>query len=152
METYTSTPDYLLPNILCCLDGTIVVKAEVSPNEPIKKIKSINMDCHEILSKDGIHWCMIRYADPSAGAGGALASLVMGLFGHLRSCVLLDPPIHDYLQPVLSPASYDANLIDVMALLNLLPSNEPAEARGLLEALVSQKKKLNDSAGGPERG
>ncbi len=102
---FTNVNKELIPNIICCLDGKIIVRSKL---EFIKN--GINLGPIAIKSyekkdpKSGLVSFKFNKEDCDAHA---LILLMLSLYEHLTSTQLYPPPFQSYIQDVLSIASYD---------------------------------------------
>jgi len=112
-QQYCSVPAQSLPNAVCFLDGSIIVKAEVRDAEGAYHLGPINMSSHHIATRDDLYWQKIDFLEQEYRSGRALSLLVLGLFEHLRTTTLMEPKLGDYLNKMLKETGrLDAKVLE----------------------------------------
>jgi hypothetical protein len=110
-EEYCSQTDESLP-IAVFLDGKVVVKAEFEAVAGGVGMGRIDLDPLNSLRTD-VDWTQIAYTSRRDGGAQALVVLMLGLFDHLERCILMRPPIGDYLNSVISSAPNQPDTLTV---------------------------------------
>jgi hypothetical protein len=113
LKEFALIPDQYLPNIICFADGAIVTKFHMIEKGRTCQVGSLDADCHHILQNDDLFWVLNRLTDPAKNKGQSLSVLMMCIFEHLRTCVLLSPPITDYLSQIVKDAPNKSEAIDM---------------------------------------
>lgn len=121
---YAELPDLFLPNIICFLDGRVVLKAELNPEGGNYKLGGIDMNCHAIVSRDDIYWLLVDFKHDEHKSGQALATLMLGISSHLRECLLLDPRLQQYLNHILKNAAHFPSMVDIKGI-DIFPASKP---------------------------
>ncbi len=142
---FSKLPDSYLPNIICFLDGRIIVKASIIEEENSYKVGSIEMNCHKILNKDDIYWFSLNFENNKFKNGQSLAILMLGIFQHLKSCILLDPPIYEYLNHILLATPHKPDNLDIRLTNKLIIEANPI-LRKFFDELATKKDNLNNEA------
>ena len=132
-DEYCSNTDENLPVISLFLDGKIIVKAELTKVAGKVGMGAIDVDPMNILVQRDIDWMRVHFTDPHNGGSQALVTLMLGLFDHLNRCVLMAPPISDYLNTVLHSAPNQPEPLSLGAMLKLSAIEIPEEAVGFLK-------------------
>jgi hypothetical protein len=112
LSEYSKYSDEFLPNIVCFADGRILAKAEMMEREGAFVVGPMDTGAHRIISRDDIHWFMYNLTDKECKGGQALALLMLSIFEHLQSTVLMNPPINKYLNHILQSTKSSFHLID----------------------------------------
>lgn len=110
-DEYCNNTDEHLPVISLFLNGMIIVKAELVEVAGGVGMGPIELDPMNVLDRPDIDWMRVRYTDPYNGGSQALVALMLGLFSHLNKCVLMTPPISEYLNTVLRSAANEPDLL-----------------------------------------
>ncbi len=112
-QEYADCDDPHLPNIVCFLDGRVAAKATlVAAANGKYGFGVFETDCHRRLTQEDCHWILLDFTSPETKHGEALGVLMLAIFDHLRTCVLLSPPVGEYLQHVTQGARYEVKAID----------------------------------------
>jgi len=109
---YSQFPDEQLPNIVCFADGRVIAKAELIERDGKYVVGSMETGSHKIISRNDIHWLMYELTNEEYKGGQALALLMLSIFEHLQSCVLMNPPINKYMNHILQSTSYKSSLVE----------------------------------------
>lgn len=109
---YLEMPDQYLPNIICFLNGVVVTKAEVSLEENNQRLIAIDADSQRIVTREDTYWTIFKFTHEEFNSAHALANLTVTIFSHLQRCLLLPPPIQEYVAHLFKPSPHDAILLD----------------------------------------
>lgn len=111
-EEYAQLSNEYLPNIVCFAGGKVLVKAELLEKDNAYQGGPIDGNSHRISSRTDIYWTMYEFTDEGSKGGHALALLMLLIFEHLQTCVLMRPPIGKYMNHILQGANNRFGLID----------------------------------------
>lgn len=117
---YSKCSDEYLPNIVCFADGKVIGKAELIEREGQYVVGSMDTGSHRIISRSDIHWLLYELTNEEYKGGQALALLMLSIFEHLQSSVLMNPPINKYMNHILQDACYKPTLVDSKKLQELV--------------------------------
>lgn len=124
---YSKFSDEYLPNIVCFADGKVIAKAELIERQGNFSVGSIESNTHKISSRDDTFWLLFDLTNKEYKGGQALALLMLSIFEHLQSCVLMNPPINKYMDHILQSASYKPSLIDPKKFQEIAQKIDPSE-------------------------
>ena len=111
IEPYTLIPDVLLPNLVCFLDGKLIVKASVLKTGAGIALGAMDAQTHHIITRDDIYWILLEFNSEQYKSGHALAVLVLMIMEHLSRCLLLEPPMKSYMDNILATASHNGPIV-----------------------------------------
>ena len=106
IEPYNTIPDDLLPNLVCFLDGKLIVKASLLETGAGTALGAIDAQTHHITTRDDIYWMLLEFNSKQHKRGHALAVLMLMIMEHLSRCLLLEPPMKSYMDNILATASH----------------------------------------------
>jgi hypothetical protein len=115
-DEYCATSDEYLPVVASFLDGSAVVKAEIEKAQGGIEMGPVDLDPLRVIERKDIHWMQVNYKSQSDGGAQALVILMLGLFDHLNRCILMPPPINDYLNAITHTAANHPLPLSVSAL------------------------------------
>lgn len=144
LEEYADVPEQYLPNVVCFADGSFVTKFNVSREEDGYVIGAMDSSCHRILQRDNLFWTWTKLLNPERSGGQVLAVLMMAIFEHLSGCVLVEPPIQDYLYHILEAANSDPRLIDARLILEVKESGIEPRSPVVETAVADRRKRLRE--------
>lgn len=116
---YCTNVDEHLPVMSLFLDGKMIVKAELNASEGGAVMGPIELDPIRAVTGLDTHWMQITYTDAANKGAQAIVAFMLGLFNHLNRCVLMVPPLNNYLHAVLKPARYESDPVSMSGLLKV---------------------------------
>lgn len=120
LAPYALHSDSHLPNIVAFLDGIVLHKAELGFNGKAFTIEASVFGTCEPHRDLKLHWVQRNLENPASAPGQALASLMFGLFDHLNNCVLLRPPVQEYLLHIFKGEQFSTKLLDLRSAAELM--------------------------------
>jgi hypothetical protein len=114
-DEYCGPTDEHLPAVVAFLDGKTIVKATLKKTPDGIHMGEIDLNPLNVIERKDIHWIHMNCEPQRAAGAKALTILIFGLFDHLRRCVLMPPPIHDYLKAIMETGGSEPSLLSVSA-------------------------------------
>ena len=138
---YCSNADENLPIISVFLDGKIIVKAELNEISGETEMGKIDLDPVRILSRRDLEWMYVNYKDKSNSGSQAIVAFMLGIFNHLNSCTLMDPPIREYLHKVLAVAPHQPEALSLGAVTKMIKARGFELPKGFVDFLEFRQRK-----------
>ena len=98
--------DKFLPAISLFLDGSIVIKCGLKEVDGRATIDSMELDPIRVAESEDSYWMRCLFSGESHNDGQALGYFMLSLFRHLTNCVLMPPPLDDYLKNVIHQGTH----------------------------------------------
>jgi|GEM_PF-548545 len=138
ISQYGTIHDKYLPLITAFLDGSIIVKTEVTKTDRGAEIGPISLDPFSNITREDIDWTRMLFTNEDRH-GQALAVLMLGLFNHLNQCVLMRPPINKYLDKVLSVAAHQSEFVGIKRIVQFAKESDVQLPAELLQFIKDTK-------------
>jgi hypothetical protein len=118
-DEYCGASDEYLPVVASFLDGKAVVKAGLERAQGGTQLGAIDLDPQHVMERKDVHWTQMNFNNQADGGAQALVVLMLGLFDHLNRCILMPPPISEYLNAIIRTAANQPLPLSVSAVVNL---------------------------------